>query len=233
MTAMHRFAETCCRLSTMTGALLLLTASLCLPSSCLGQGPDIDTLHFSRAVRGATAVRPYWLPLLHHRPGQDVIATVATLGVGLAFHWRGVYLSSEGAITGFQPRRGLLFRGIPLDEKTTGFHSLDLNLVAGYEHRIGKRFVMDFRIGANNTRMWVTRPVFINTTLKSEAVTGLLLGVGATRYVRLRGFIYTGLGARVDYCSTDHTRISPDLGRSSLVYSLVFSYKFWSVRFLD
>ena len=85
----------------------------------------------------------------------------------------------------------------------------------------------------NVTQFRVTKPVFINTTLKSEIITGAVLGLGIHKHVPLKRFRYLVSSLRFDFYTTDYSRISPDLKAGSLNINLGIAYKGWGMKQIE
>lgn len=189
-----------------------------------------DTLEFGKVARGDWGIQFGYGLTLHHKINQTIINDQPVLMTVLSAHYKNYYLEGEGFMLRPQPQGDLLFNNILLDGRTTGFQSLNLNFTAGHHFYLDKKWSIDAGAGVNITQFRVTKPVFINTTLKSKMIAGAVLGLGIHKHIFLNRFRYLVSSLRFDFYSTNYSRISPDLKAGAFNLNLGVAYKGWGLK---
>lgn len=202
-------------------------------SDTFSQKLSKDTLSFGKVVHSSWGIQFSAGSTLHQKLNQEIVNNRIASTIGLTLNWKNLNLSCDGFFLNFNPTREILFNNIPLDSRTSGFKSFNLNTALDYNYNFHRNWGTTLRLGINITELRVTKPVFINTTLKSDVISGAIIGLGVNRYTRLKRFNYLVSGLRVDYYSTNYSRLSPNLSRSSLNYSLFLAYKAWFIRIIE
>jgi hypothetical protein len=213
--------------------VILVTIISMVCTGLYAQKNTRDTLEFGKAVRGDWGVQLGYGLILHHKLNQTIIKDRPVLMAVLSAHYKNYYLEGEWFMLRSQPQDDFLFNNILLNGRATGFQSLNLNFTAGHHFHFNEKWSVDAGAGVNVTQFRVTKPVFINTTLKSEIITGAVLGLGIHKHVPLKRFRYLVSSLRFDFYTTDYSRISPDLKAGSLNINLGIAYKGWGMKQIE
>lgn len=196
------------------------------------QKVENDTLSVKRVVRSNWAIKIESGVLGHKILNQDFIDNKSVQVTGLSVYYRKFFFIYDVFICEFSPKKEIRFNNA-LFNQTDLFSSFNLNVALGYNCDFSKNWSADAKFGFNTTDFELIDSKYGNQKYESDILMGTLFGLGLNRYFKLKRYNYLVLRLGADYYSTDYTSINPQLGNSSMNYSLTIGYKGWFRKLIN
>ena len=163
--------------------------------------------------------------LFHQMTNQDIVNSKFVLAGSISLFYKQLFIRTEVYTIEFSPKNSMVI-GDYIFFDNAEFISININPEIGYCFNINDNWSSDVRLGVNITNFDLSNSEDLGS-FSSDFVTGVIFGGTLDRYIKLKGFKYLVLGLNLDYYSTNYGKISPDLNKSALNFSITAAYKFW------
>lgn len=97
----------------------------------------------------------------------------------------------------------------------------------GYNYDFNNNWCANAKFGMHSASFEISNYKEIGEYYNSDLVTGARVGLGLSRYFKLKRYNYIVVSLAADYYSTNYKAISQNLDDSFMNYSLTVGYKGW------
>lgn len=209
-----------------------LIFAVVLTSNLFSQKIDNDTLFSKNIIKSPWAIKIEYGGLLHQELNQDFIDKKVVQNIGLSVYHNNFYFTYDLFYVNFNPKTNMTFDNI-IFNSTAELSSFNLNIAIGYNFNFYKNWSSDLKLGINTVQFETKNTNVNNQSYKSDYIAGIDLGIGLEQYLKLKRYNYLTFRLGVDYFTTDYSKVSPDLNKSSINYSLKIGYKGWFRKIIN